>query len=226
MGARATHVPIIQNNNKSFVFSNLRLAERVGFVPAIGSPINDLGLIGSSQSSRTTRNPRTQVQNRYSDSTMPSAPHGPSPAAGPSQPADAIHSCGDVFRNRPSRSAVSAGCPRALARLFGRSDRRRRHSRPAGASGSPARARRPLATKGAAGEARGGLRPAVDAARPMETTDRFPQVFGKPHRPRFPTAPTASSVVCRKNKTKPRNPLYGGRTHYTAGRPSVASLRS
>jgi len=31
----------------------------------------------------------------------------------------------------------------------------------------------------------------VDAARPMETTDRFPQVFGKPQRTRFPTAPTA-----------------------------------
>ena len=31
----------------------------------------------------------------------------------------------------------------------------------------------------------------MDAARPMETTDRFPQVFGKPHRTRFSTAPTA-----------------------------------
>jgi len=41
----------------------------------------------------------------------------------------------------------------------------------------------------------------VDAARPMETTNRFPQVFGKPHRTRFPTAPTAIIYLCaRKNE--------------------------
>ena len=31
----------------------------------------------------------------------------------------------------------------------------------------------------------------MDAARPMETRHRFPQVFGKPQRARFSTAPTA-----------------------------------
>jgi transposase len=85
-----------------------------------------------------------------------------------------------------------SAAPGALARLSRRSDCRRRHSRPAGASGSPARARRALATQdGTADEAGGGVRQAVDAARPMETSNRFPQVFGKPHRARFPTAPTA-----------------------------------
>ena len=84
---------------------------------------------------------------------------------------------------------------RALARLSGRPDRRRRHPRPTGASGAPARARRAVATQdGAAAEAVDGLRQAVDAARPMDTTDRCPQVFGKPHRTRFPTAPTAIIV--------------------------------
>lgn len=41
----------------------------------------------------------------------------------------------------------------------------------------------------------------MDAARPMETTHRFPQVFGKPHRARFPTAPTAI-IVCAYGKNQ------------------------
>ena len=68
----------------------------------------------------------------------------------------------------------------------------------------------------------------MDAARPMETTDRFPQVFGKPQKARFPTAPTAIIVyVSGKNEDRNPDPLSRRlRTHYTAGRPSVASLRS
>jgi hypothetical protein len=38
----------------------------------------------------------------------------------------------------------------------------------------------------------------------METTDRFPQVFGKPHRTRFPTAPTAIIGVCGREESNTR----------------------
>ena len=70
-------------------------------------------------------------------------------------------------------------------------------------------ARRTVPTQRAAAVEEGGRRisQAVDAARPMETPERFPQVFGKPHRTRFPTAPTAihSWVVRTKNERRTKN---------------------
>jgi hypothetical protein len=61
----------------------------VGFVPVVRSPINDLGLIESPQIAKSSQN---LVQ-------IPSA-------------CNRIQSCGDVFRSRDSRSAVSAVIPR------------------------------------------------------------------------------------------------------------------
>ena len=65
---------------------------------------------------------------------------------------------------------------------------------------------------------------AVDAASPMETPQGFPQGFGKPHRTRFPTAPTAIIHGYQEKNVEPTRLCQEAQDLYTAER--QASRRS
>ena len=56
---------------ESAVTPEVCLAERVGFVPAILAPINDLGRIGTARTRQNLQKPEYQVQNRDSATRLP-----------------------------------------------------------------------------------------------------------------------------------------------------------
>ena len=54
----------------------LRLAERVGFVPVVPSPINDLGPIGSPQTAKSTQNLSIKYKTGTAQLSSVAAGHG------------------------------------------------------------------------------------------------------------------------------------------------------